>query len=176
LGQQEGEAKAALSTPSRPAVQRIDPLISFSWPSGIIIPGLASATEAVASDGASPSGLSVGQSVLWEGYLTTPRTDAFSLTLKAEHISGLIYLDGELVFDSSSGVQVALLLRDDAAYALRVEASVAPQAFNRPVSLKLVWSTPTVKQHAVPRFFLYSGAADVAFSPFNVAVNAPATT
>jgi hypothetical protein len=156
-------------------VQRIDQQISFSWPSGIIIPGLAAATDAVGADGASPAGLSVGQSVRWEGYLTTPRTDAFSFSLKAVHITGLVYLDGELVFDSASGFQASMLLRDDAAYALRIEASVMPQAYNRPVSLELTWQTPTVKEHVVSRFFLYSGAEDVAFSPFNVSVNAPAS-
>ena len=135
-----------------------------------------------------------GQAVRWSGYLVPPRSDNYTLSVLLLHASASVYIDGLLVFDSGDGsgdgagsgagtgtgtgagggIQLTLPLAAETPYEIEVSASVAPAAYNFPVSLELVWSTPTVKQHRVPQFFLYpDGAEDLAGAPFPVAVNQP---
>lgn len=146
---------------------RIDESVQFTWPTGDIIP-----STVLAVGRSIPLGRA-GQSVRWNGYLVSPRSDLFHIVTRASNLNASVYLDDVLIFDTAVGIDEPVSLVVDAAYHLRV---VASSANNNPAgggsfrAIELRWSTPTVNEYAIPRFFLYDSASDVALSPFPVTV------
>ena len=145
---------------------RIDRSVQFVWPTGALVPSPAlSASKSIPLSGA-------GQSVRWDGYLVSPRSDVFQIAARARNLNVSVYLDDVLVFDSIGTPSVPTALVLDAAYQLRIIATAEPVANSVVMerSVELRWSTPTVREYPVPQFFLYDSAAEIALSPFPVAV------
>lgn len=151
-----------------PAVARVDKKIAFSWPTGHILPIIA---ESTSTDGHSIGMVSTGQFVRWEGYVVPPRDDQYTFLALTVHMNASVYIESELVFDTSADIALVIHLLPDVAYEIRIEAQVLPMAYNMPVSIELVWQTPTVKQSQVGQFFLYPSAENLAYSPFPVIVD-----
>ena len=156
-------------TSSLANIVRVDSKVSFQWPSGFVVPSkpTANTLQTLPLEGS-------GQSVRWEGYLLSPRTDAFNLSAVVVGLNVTIYCDDQLVFDSFQGISTLVNMVADASYALLVVASAAPSASaSGPAarSVNLQWSTPIIRPYTIPTFFLYPYAADVAFSPFTVTVH-----
>jgi len=150
-------------------VVRVDSKVSFQWPSGFIVPSspVANTLQTLPLEGS-------GQSVRWEGYLLSPRTDAFNLSAVAYGLNVTIFCDDQLVFDSMQGISTLVDMVADASYALLVVASASatpPAAGPITRSVDLQWSTQIIRAYTIPTFFLYPYAEDVAFSPFPVAVH-----
>jgi len=157
---------ASTATPTSLRVARIDTTVDFSW-TGSMVP-----LDPLGASGASTttSGGPLGSSVRWEGYLLSPRTDAFTLVVRSLYINASIFLDDELVFDSGgTGVSLPSALRLGAAYRIVVVASSDAAGAK---SAQLRWSSASIQEHTIPQFFLYDSAAEVALSPFPVAVAA----
>jgi len=149
-------------------VIRVDPVISFSWSDGLIVPFFQSGDvqQAVRSR-------SSGQSIRWEGYLVSPRTDLFTLSALAMGINVTIFCDDKVVFDSFANISVPVSMIVDTAYALKVFASIWPCASEETASavkIALQWSTTIIRKYTIPAYFLYPLAAEVAYSPFPVTV------
>jgi hypothetical protein len=151
---------------------RIDASVMFTWPDGNIIP------SAALSRGASIPLSRAGQSVRWDGYLVSPRTDTFQLFARTSSLNASVYLDDRLVYHATSGINVAVPLVLDAAYRIRVVASSANNVLSggggggaayRAIELR--WATPTIREYSIPTFFLYDSATDVELSPFPVTVS-----
>ena len=169
LGSYYSSVDGSLRAASAPLanVVRVDPAVSFLWPSGFIIPSSASAN----SSQVLPLERS-GQSVRWEGYLVSPRTDTFNLSAITVGINVTIFCDEVLVFDSFQGKSSLVNMVLNGAYHLLVLASVQASSVSpSPVSIDLRWSTKIIPSYTIPAFFLYPFAADVAYSPFPVIVN-----
>lgn len=146
---------------------RIDPTVQFTWPGGNIIP-----SAALASDKSIPLSRA-GQSVRWDGYLVSPRSDVFHIVVRTSSLNASVYLDDRLIFDTASGIDTSVQLVLDAAYHLRVVAFSANNDVGGGVSFRAIelrWSTPTIREYSIPKFFLYDSATDVALSPFPVTV------
>jgi hypothetical protein len=182
---------------SAPILTTIDKSLSFSWPSGVIFPtsnnaaDISSRINASVNSGTIPAivpaaeDLSAiaggrlpltleGQSVLWTGYLVSPRSDRFAIFARTNHFDATIYIDSKLVFDSSTGLQSSIQLVAEASYALvivgRSTRSALANSPTSPALFNLMWSTPTIKPSSISSFFLYPFAQHVAQSPYPVEV------
>jgi hypothetical protein len=171
-----------------PLVTRIDPKVHFSWPTGLILPIVLTTGSSPANfepTGITPTAAipvesiakisdnlvkAVGQTVRWDGYVIAPRTDTFSFATWLVHMNSTIYIDSVIVYDSLSMISQPFDFAVDSAYEIVVEAIVSPEGHNAPVSIQLMWSTPTIKWTSVPSFFLFDAASDIVLSPFPVTV------
>lgn len=133
---------------------RIDPMVSFAW-NDTLLPSAQPQT---------------GQSVRWEGYLVPPRTARYTLTVAAQGVQAMIFIDSQLVFDSLSKISRTVDMLASAAYAIKmIVTSAAGSAGMKTAELR--WSSPSIRQTSVSQFFLYDGAQEVAHSPFPVVVS-----
>ncbi len=173
---------------------RVDEKVSFSWPTGIILPMHITLSESEESHvtgtvangyGSLTVGMDAsleatvrrsGQSVIWTGFVSPPRSDTFQLKLRSVGMSGSIYIDDVLVFDSLEGICESIEFLGQAAYAIVVKASVIQAASQSPVSIELMWKTRVVKWTVIPSFFLFDSAEAVYISPFPVIVGGNWTT
>lgn len=148
---------------------RVDPKVQFVWPDGVLVP------SPVLPRGAFVPLTGAGQSVRWDGYLVSPRTDVFHLVARARNLKVSLYLDEVLVFDTAMAISEPVKLVLDAAYRIRIVASSHNNLIGGQElvakSIDLRWSTPTVREYPVPAFFLYDSAQDVVLSPFAVVVD-----
>jgi len=135
-------------------VTQVEPVLAFQWPSGRIVPGLERLTA---------------QSLRLDGYLVAPKTDTFSFRAVARHVDVTIFIDDVLVFDTALGLSTAVPLLRGTAYLLRVEAR-SELAETHEASLEVLWSSPTLREARVPKYFLHDKATSIAFSPFAVDV------
>ena len=161
---------------------RIDSRVSFYWDSGLIVPSDAVATATAAALQSGPIPLTdAGQSVRWVGYLLSPRSDMFRVVARASNMDVSIYIDDSLVFDSIAGVEEDINFVLDSTYAIRIIAIANADYQTQladgsmvhsmlPMSIDLRWSTPSIQEYSIPRFFLYDSADDIAYSPFPVVV------
>lgn len=161
----------AMDAHLEPTFTRVDHKVQFSWPDGLLVPSHA------LGNGMFVPLTGAGQSVRWDGYLVSPRTDTFHLVARANNLNVSVYLDDVLVFDTFAGIDEPVKLVLDAAYHLRLVASshnnqalLQQGEENVSKSIDLRWSTPTVREYPVPTFFLYDSAQDVVLSPFPVTV------
>lgn len=157
----------AVDQHERATVTRIDPLVQFTWPGSNIIP------SAALPNGQAIPVSKAGQSVRWDGYLVSPRSDVFRLVARVASLNASVYLDDRLVYDSFTGIEETSTLVLDAAYRIRVVASSVNNDINGAATFRAIelrWSTPTIREYSVPTFFLYDSATDVALSPFPVTV------
>lgn len=143
-------------------VVKIDPLISFSWPSGFVLP-TSSQFETLKKQ--------VGQFIRWQGYILSPRSDVFSFKVDAPHFSTELYIDDVLVFDNNNFTSLQVNWVQGFIYKIYLEATVSPVDTNLPLSLELLWSSPISKWSVIPSFFLYDNATEIIFSPYPVSVS-----
>jgi hypothetical protein len=172
-----------------PTVVQIDSMVSKSWPSGYIIPvpSIDVARDGTTVNGTIPngygavpggsneymaSGRHIGQAVVWQGFISPPRDDTFKFWLRLKSMSGSVYLDQELVYDSVEDIQTEIVLQASSVYEIRVEAAVTTTTKST-VAIDLMWSTPVVKWSKIPSFFLYDSAESVFLSPFAIEVESP---
>jgi len=141
---------------------KIDPVISFSWPSGYIS-ALSTSSQAL--------NRRVGEYVRWQGYLLAPRSDIFMFLIDASYFSTTLYIDKVLIYDSSNSISNNVSLTASFSYEIRLEAYVVPSETDNPLSLKLLWSTPDSKWSVIPQFYLYDSAIEIPYSPFPVSVS-----
>eukprot|EP01038_Epipyxis_sp_PR26KG_P006752 gene6752-9253_t len=157
---------------------RIDPIISFNWMNGFIIP---SHTHAQASHTQTGSSInqdpyvplhSSGQSIKWDGYLISPRSDIFHISANVMNLHVKIFLDSKLIFDNndnnSDGIATPMIA--ESAYHIEVIAMVTGSSPSVSRSIHLQWSTPTIAKHKIPTFFLYNTGEEITLSPFPVTV------
>jgi hypothetical protein len=148
---------------AQPYLERLDSGVSITSPNGTIIP-------LQAENGHLPLG-GAGQSIRWVGYIVSPRTDKFNILMRLSNANATIHIDSLLVFDSVSGVANAVSFVQDAAYKIEILLTVdAFSPYTRSVSAALVWSTKTITEYTIPRYFLYSSALPIALTPFPVVV------
>jgi hypothetical protein len=157
-------ADAATDGRMQPTYMRVDPTVQFVWPHGQLIP-----SEHLPAGAVVPV-TSGGQSVRWDGYLVSPRDDTFHIVARTSHLNASVYLDDVLVFDSLAEISAPVVLVQDSAYRIRIIASVATRSAEVERAIDLRWSTATVREYPIPRFFLYDSATDIALSPFPVKV------
>lgn len=163
-------ADAATDGHALPTFMRIDPVVQFSWPTGLLIP-----SEHLSQNNVVPLRQG-GQSVRWDGYLLSPRNDVFYLVARAQNLNVSIYLDDDLVFDTLAGIEAPVRLVQDAAYHIRIIASAVAVRSDQAGAVEveraidLRWSTATVREYPIPQFFLYDSATEIALSPFPVVV------
>ena len=143
----------------RPVIMKIDSYISFIWPNGIIIP----TTSKILTDSIGILSLHNGQSVAWEGYLVSPKSDLFHIFARVENLNVTIFIDDFLIFDSISNILKPLSLEINAAYHLRIDAKTNHENsdFNRTVSISFVWFSSNTKISVIPQFYLYDSAINV---------------
>lgn len=143
----------------------VDAKLSFSWPTGFLIPA-----QNIGQPGSVPL-ISVGQSIRWDGFLVSPRTDStYRFGAWAAHMNASIYIDSVLVYDTALGIQTEVSLQQDSAYEIYIEVFVSTYAFNVPTSLTIVWSTSASPWALIPGFYLYDSATNIPLSPFPVSV------
>ena len=65
-----------------------------------------------------------GQSVLWTGFIVPPRSEDYSIQLRLVGMSGSIYIDNVLVFDSQASISESVRFQASSAYAITVNAAV----------------------------------------------------
>jgi hypothetical protein len=135
-------------------VTQIEPVLAFQWPSGRIVPGMERLTA---------------QSLRLDGFLVAPKTDIFSFRSVARHVDVTIFIDDELVFDAVLGLSTAVPLLRGSAYLFRIEAR-SELAEAHEASLEVLWSSPTLRESRIPKYFLHDKATSIAFSPFAVDV------
>ena len=148
---------------STPEVIRVDSNVNMQWTNGYIIP----------QNNTSQGGLrlrSAGQSIRWDGYLVSPRTDLFNLTAIVTSLNASVYCDNQLVFDSFSGYQVPVQFIQNSVYQIRIVTSTKIQT-DSITSINFMWSTGTIKAYTIPSFFLYPYAEEINSSPFPVIVS-----
>jgi hypothetical protein len=144
-------------------IVKIDPLISFSWPSGFVLPTTTSQFQTLKRQ--------VGQFIRWQGYILSPRNDVFSFKVDAPHFSAELYIDDVLVFDNTNFISLQVNLVQGLIYKIYLQASVSPVEANTPLSLELLWSSPKSKWSVIPSFYLYDNATEIVFSPYPVSVS-----
>lgn len=150
---------------SIPAIVRIDNDVSFSWADGRLLPFESNSPSTV---------ILAGQSIRWDGYLLSPKTDTFEFACWMQHMDASIYIDSTLVFDSSYNISIPINLFAESSYRITIEANTIPNQYSKPISIELVWSTGLMRWTKVPSFFLYDSATVIQNSPFHVQVgNAP---
>eukprot|EP00981_Chlorochromonas_danica_P000612 scaffold139_cov260-Ochromonas_danica.AAC.9 len=150
---------------------RTDPKVQFVWnrDDGIIplYSNTPSSTVEVQRQ------LFLGQSVRWEGYLSAPRDDLFSIKANAVNMNVSIFLDEELMFDNWRQISRSRTLLTSSSYTLRIIATVDKSiASGETIAIDLRWSTPTLPERSISQFFLYEEATDVNHSPFPITVSA----
>lgn len=141
---------------------KIDSAIDMFWPTG-------SLSLSLNGSGNHTSLYGSGQSIRWEGYLVSPRTDIFTISADITNANATIFIDSVLVFDNWGSVSLPLTFVADAAYELRIVLKSAIQDA-LPVSINLIWSTPSVRRHSISQVYLYPQANNVHLSPFPVIV------
>lgn len=169
---------------------QIDPKISFSWPTGVILPVQSAFMKVGNSDvnitgtvangyGGNSAGMDAniqaavrrsGQSVIWTGFVSPPRSDIYQFAIRSVGMSGSVYIDGVLVFDTFQKISESIDFLSQASYKIVVKASVDYAASMSPVSIDLLWKTRVVKWTKIPSFFLFDSAEPVYMSPFPVMV------
>jgi len=165
----------AMNDRSDEAFSRIDPVVQFTWSSGLVVP--TNDVKINVGSSAAPRTVPLskgGQSIRWDGYLISPRNDYFGIVARSINLNSSVYIDDVLVFDTVSGISASVAMLQDSAYHIRVVTSAAPTLNQAPVarSIDLRWSTATVRENPIPQFFLYDSAEEIALSPFPVNVTA----
>ena len=175
-----------------PVLARVDGNIHFVWPSGRIYPfndgtgvNLAVSISGETStygdrDRDRGSYRENGQSVSWTGYLVCPRSDLYRLSARIMNMNASIFLDSQLVFDSTleNGLMPSVQMEPGNAYRLLVVAHIIPSSYAsssqptdvRPVEIALMWAARSFHISVVPGFFLYSSGEDLPGSPFRINV------
>lgn len=162
---------ANIASRQSPILTRIESTVELYAANGYIIPP-ESLIAGFPTMSLSPvlNLVEMGQSIRWTGFLIAPRTDNFRLTMVVRNLNATIYFDNALVFDSWTQISYEVSLIQHSAYALRIE--VATNVLHEiEVSGSLLWSTPSVRQHPVSTFFLYTDAEDFPLSPYPVVVS-----
>ena len=172
---------------------QIDKKVSFSWPTGVILP-VSSAlvdnndvnvTGTVANgydsrsvgmdDNLQAAVRPSGQSVIWTGFISPPRSDIYQFKLRTVGMTGSIYIDDVLVFDSEDDFYDSVEFYSQAAYKINVKASVMYAASSSPVSIDLMWKVPVNKWTIISSFFCMI-QQKLARNPFPVVVGGNWTT
>lgn len=159
-------SSAAIEDSVVPYLQRIDPLVRFTWENGFIIPRRDDHSNDVELRAA-------GQSIRWSGYLVAPRTDLFFITAHTMNLNVTVYLDGKMVFDTHTTEPLPVPFIVDAAYEIivevKVESSLASSDLRRSIDLR--WYTILLpRESTIPTFYMYHAADEVVLSPFPVTV------
>merc|ERR1711907_199338 len=102
--------------------------------------------------------------------------DIYQFKLRTVGMTGSIYIDDVLVFDSEDDFYDSVEFYSQAAYKINVKASVMYAASSSPVSIDLMWKVPVNKWTIISSFFLYDSAETVYLSPFPVVVGGNWTT
>jgi hypothetical protein len=162
-------------------MSKVDPQILLHWPHGYSlsytdygsVPDTLGTTQ-------TPIVKNIAQSIRWTGYLVSPLSDLFTISVQTENLHVQVFLDQQLIFDNSPMsvfdlspvVSRRVTLLQDSAYSIRIigQISSSVAAEMNPVSLNLGWSTNTVPFHTISTTYLYSGADEIPFSPFPVQV------
>ena len=147
--------------------QNIDSQIYFTWPTGGLIPNIDTNIGQINSVFLPLK--NTGQSVLWGGYLISPKTDKFSIFTRVENMNVTIYLDNNLLYDTIDSIQNYVNLKINTAYQIKVIAKTNAIS-STSVSVSLMWLSSSTKMANIPKFFLYSGATEINLSPFLVDV------
>lgn len=135
----------------------------MTWMDGYIIPMNSTANGGLRLREA-------GQSIRWDGYLISPRSDYFNISVKATSLNVSIYCDNMLIFDSLSNIEVPTPFVQNSVYQIRITATTTIQT-NTITSIDLLWSTGIIKPYTIPTFFLYPDAQEINLSPFPVQVH-----
>ena len=143
----------------RPVIMKTDSYISFLWPNGQIIPF----TSTLLTDSRGVSLLYNGQSVAWEGYLVSPKTDLFHIFARVKNINVTIFIDNFLIFDSVLNILLPISLEVSAAYHVRIDAKTNHdnRDFNQLISISLVWFSSNTKISVIPQFYLYNSSVSI---------------
>ena len=143
-------------------VETIDPKLSFSWPTGYVVP---------TTDPSEVAMRKAVQFVRWDGYVLSPRSDLFTFFIEADRIKTAMYIDKTLVWDSELNYQAPITLQVGSTYEVALEARINPLVAEAgALDMKVLWETPRAKKSILSGFFLYDSAEDVVFSPFPVSV------
>jgi hypothetical protein len=156
---------------------RIDPVIDFIWPYGSF--GDKNYYSEIASRNMQ---LQLGSKVIWDGFIVAPTSDSYIIKADSINFNVSIYFDDILIFDStvsslgcesrSNCLNQSVFLYRNSAYKIRVIATRLSTEINMSNSIiKLKWYTPGFGETIIPKFFLYSTAHSIIYSPFSVAVS-----
>jgi hypothetical protein len=179
-------------------LQRTAPCLDLSFPNGFqlsmepqdILPPQLPRDAPLLDHHITGEDLPSGVTLVWDGYLAAPFTDTFRFSVWAPHWNVSVYLDAQLLFDSSvlleprpgdellsyadyrsSSLPSGAPLLKGSIYSLRVEARAGQEHLLETSGIKLLWSSSSTREAVVPSFFLYEQAEKIANSPFPVIVS-----
>jgi hypothetical protein len=167
------------ATQTAPVFSRIDSDIEMSWPDGHLVPADGNVNLPVSS--------ALGSGVIWTGYIVSPVSDNFTLTLMAFNLNASITCNGVLVYDQAANKRPTTSIKSqfvaNAAYEIVIRAYTTSSSVTTPQSqlhaqqpnkvpraLSLRWSTANMATRPVPGFYLYPAAEEINLSPFPINV------
>lgn len=161
-----------------PVYERLESKISFTWMNGYLLPidDIVDNTQQDETISSTPLLLrKLGQSIRWQGYLVAPRTDSFyQIYANAVNMNVTIFLDHELIYDSSEQITRTLPLTQFSAYEIVIIGKVSTKITETDViSIDLRWvSLSSIRDQSISTFYLYPKAEEIQYSPFPIAVDA----